>query len=137
MLLCCLNEKIGSVSVVKAYIDFLSYAVMLLYFVCFLLIGVRFLWYRRLKTLQLWRHKLRSCNRRGMNIREWLLVIRLGDWFTLLIGASFLADPTSKWISLWLLSIWLLNGVKASKDSTNAWDEEEGKGIHKVAGVIW
>ena len=26
--------------------------------------------------------------------------------------------------------------AKASKDSTNTWDEEEGKGIHKVAGEV-
>lgn len=26
--------------------------------------------------------------------------------------------------------------AKASKDSTNTWDEEKGKGIHKVAGEV-
>lgn len=44
--------------------------------------------------------------------------------------------PASKWISSDLYQSDNVIGAKASKDSTNTWDEEEGKGIHKVAGWI-
>lgn len=40
---------------------------------------------RKLKTLQLLRPQLISCNRRGMNFRGWLLVIRLEAVFTMIV----------------------------------------------------
>lgn len=55
---------------------------------------------------------------------------------TLIFAVSCSATPTSKWITSDYYYSDCVNGAKASKDSTNTWDEEERKGIHKVAGRI-